>query len=61
MNPSVPGYDSAADMQAAVATYAPLVAEDPAKSVMNIAAPTCGGLGKLHASSPYLTSPYALL
>ncbi|CAE7558064.1 unnamed protein product [Symbiodinium sp. CCMP2592] len=37
MNPSVLGYDSYSGMQAAVATYAPLVAEDPAKTVMIIA------------------------
>ncbi|CAE7443228.1 unnamed protein product [Symbiodinium sp. CCMP2592] len=37
MNPSVLGYDSYSGTQAAIATYAPLVAEDPAKTVMIIA------------------------
>ncbi|CAE7480056.1 unnamed protein product [Symbiodinium sp. CCMP2592] len=37
MNPSVLGYDSYSGMQAAIATYAPLVAADPAKTVMIIA------------------------
>ena len=45
MNPTVLGYDAVRGCEIAVASVATAVAEDPHKSIIIVAAPTCGGRG----------------